>query len=70
MQKTIYFTGVGRLIGQLSSEISTVTQIKDEWVKDNLSKIGKIEREDIKITPYGGNNGHAIVVLQLTYYSK
>lgn len=70
MKKTIYFTGVNHQMQQLEAGIKTATDKRDEWLAKNKDVIGKIDSEDIKITPWNGNNQHVMVTIQLTYYPK
>lgn len=70
MKKTIYFTGVNQQMQQLEAGIKTATDKRDAWLSENKDIIGKIDSEDIKITPWHGNNLHVMVTIQLTYYPK
>lgn len=70
MKKTIYFTGVNHQMGQLEQAIKTATDKRDAWMAANEAKIGKVDNEDIKITPWNGNNAHVMVTIQFTYYLK
>tara|TARA_R110001583_G_scaffold142211_3_gene294487 strand:- start:685 stop:897 length:213 start_codon:yes stop_codon:yes gene_type:complete len=70
MKKTIYFTGVNHQMGQLEKAIQTATDKRDSWIAENEAQIGKVDNEDIKITPWNGNNGYVMVTIQFTYYPK
>lgn len=70
MKKTIYFTGTTHRMGELTTEIKAATDKRDAWLSANKDLIGKIDSEDIKITPFGPNDNHVVATIQLTYYSK
>lgn len=71
MKKTIYFTGqVSIQMTHIESNINHAINKRDAWITANESKIGKIDFEDIKITPYGVNHNFIMVTIQLTYYPK
>lgn len=70
MKKTEYFTSANHTMQQLEIAIGTVKVKRDTWLVKNESLIAKIDNEDIKITPWNGNNQHVFVTIQLTYYPK
>lgn len=70
MKKTIYFTGVNHQMGQLESAIKSATDKRDSWLAENDAEIGKIDKEDLKITSWHQNNSHVMVTIQITYYTK
>jgi len=70
MKKTIYFTGTNNQMQQLETAIKTATDKRDAWLSSNKHVIGKIDSEDIKITPWSSNTQHVIVTIRLTYYLK
>ncbi len=70
MKKTEYFTSVNHGIQQLEIAIETVKVKRDNWLAKNGNLIAKIDNEDIKITPWSGNNQYVFVTILLTYYPK
>ncbi len=70
MKKTEYFTGPNHQMQQLETAIQTAKDKRDVFLEENAKNIAKIDSEDIKITPWNGNNGHVFVTIRLTYYPK
>jgi len=70
MKKTVYFTAPNSGIQQLEAAIQNAVNLRDTWLNENEKNIAKIDNEDIKITPWNGNNQHVMVTILLTYYPK